>query len=98
MQTIPLADVPSQTLSVTLGGQLCRLRLFTRRASLFLDLEVDDSPIVTGALCLRGVPIVRSAYLGFSGELVFRDTQGLDDPLSPGLGSRFQLVYLEPAA
>lgn len=94
-QIIPIADVPSQTLTVTLGGQSCFLRLFTRRESLFLDLSIDGTEIVTGALCLRGVPIVRAAYLGLAGDLVFRDAQGLDDPLSPGLGSRFQLVYVD---
>lgn len=40
--------------------------------------------------------IVRSAYLGFIGDLAFIDTQGTSDPIYAGLGTRFQLVYLFP--
>ncbi len=97
MQTIPIADVPAQILSVSLGGQSCRLRIVTRRESMFLDLYIDDVLIVAGSICLNLVPIVRSAYLGFVGDLLFQDLQGTSDPLSPGLGSRFQLVYVEAA-
>ena len=97
MQNIPLNDAPSQILSVTLGGQACRLRLFTRDGALYLDLYIADVLTVSGAPCLRGVPVVRAAHLGLAGDLVFRDSQGLTDPSSPGLGSRYQLVYLEAA-
>jgi hypothetical protein len=38
---------------------------------------------------------VRSAYLGFVGDLMFQDLQGTDAPTYDGLGSRFQLVYLD---
>ena len=94
MNTIPLADQPSQIVRATLGGQACRIRVITRQRSLYLDLFVSDEPIVQGALCLNGMPVVRDAYRGFVGDLVFRDTQGSDDPSSPGIGSRFNLVYL----
>jgi hypothetical protein len=40
---------------------------------------------------------VRSAYLGFVGDLCFFDTQGTEDPTSPGLGTRYLFVYLEAA-
>lgn len=95
MQTIPIADLPSQILSITLGGQSCRLRIFQRGTSLFMDVYVNDAIIVLGSLCLNGVRVVRSAYLGFIGDLTFWDQQGVDDPLSPGLGTRFLLAYLE---
>jgi len=97
MQTISIADVPSQTLSVTLGGQSARLRIITRQDSLYLDLYVSDVLLLAGSLCLDRMPIVRDAYLGFVGSLMFRDTQGTLDPSSPGLGSRYQLVYLTSA-
>jgi hypothetical protein len=37
---------------------------------------------------------VRSLWLGFSGDLMFSDTQGSSDPSSPGLGTRYLLFYL----
>lgn len=94
MQTIPIADVPSQTLTATLDGQSCRLRVITRQGALYMDVYVSDVLIVASALCLNYMPIVREVYLGLVGDLVFRDTQGVSDPSSPGLGSRYQLVYL----
>ena len=56
--------------------------------------------IVCGVLCENLNRIVRSLYLGFSGDFVFFDTQGGNDPQDPiytGLGSRFVLVYLTPS-
>ena len=44
-------------------------------------------------LCLNLVGLVRSAYLGFIGQLAFFDTQGTSDPDYSGLGTRYQLVY-----
>jgi len=41
--------------------------------------------------------LVNDVYLGFSGDLEFVDTQGTDDPTFDGLGTRYQLVYLEPS-
>jgi hypothetical protein len=94
MQIVPISDVPSQILSVSLNGQSCRLRIFTRRSSIYMDIFVNDVLLVAGARCRNFVPIARDVYLGFSGELVFRDLQGTTDPASPGLNTRYQLVYL----
>ena len=41
--------------------------------------------------------IVRSAYLGFVGDLAFIDTQGSDDPVYTGLGARWILTYFAPS-
>lgn len=97
MITIPIADIPSQILTVTLGGQQCRLRVFTRQSAVFMDVYVADVLIVAGALCKCGVQIVRDTYLGFIGDLLFIDGQGANDPSSPGLGTRYQLLYASPS-
>jgi len=34
------------------------------------------------------------SYTGFVGQLMFVDTQGFDDPISSGFGTRFQLQWL----
>lgn len=96
MNIIPIGDTPAQILTTTVAGQQCRLRIVTRQAKLWLDLSIGGVSIVAGALCLNGVKLVRDAYLGLSGDLMFVDTQGDSDPVSPGLGTRFQLVYVTP--
>lgn len=97
MQTIPLLDTYAQTFKVTLGGQACQIELQQRSTGLYLSLLINDAPIVTGVACRNLVRMVRSTYLGFIGDLAFLDTQGAEDPASPGLGSRFVLQYLEAA-
>lgn len=93
-QSIPIQPVPAQTVSVTLGSQPCAITIYQKSTGLFLDLAVNDAPIVTGVLCHNLVKIVRDAYLGFTGDLAFLDTQGTDDPTYDGLGGRYLLLYL----
>ena len=95
MQIIPIADTYSQTLTVTLAGLSCRIALYTKSTGLFCDLYVNDTLIIGGVICLDRVKIVRGAYLGFIGDLMFADIQGAAEPSSAGLGSRFMLCYLE---
>lgn len=96
MKRIPLQPVPSQTLSVVLSGQNCQISVYQKSTGIYLDLEVDNSPIVTTVLCHDRVRLVRSAYLGFFGDLAFVDTLGHADPQYENLGSRFVLAYMEP--
>jgi len=95
MKTIPLSAKPSQTLSVLLGGQNCQIRVYQKTTGVYLDLYVNNAAVVTGVIARDRVLIVRQSYLGFVGDLSFFDTQGTDDPTYDGLGSRYQLVYLE---
>lgn len=97
MQLIPIQAVPNQTLQVQLGGQACVVNVYQLAYGLFLDLYVGNSLIVAGVICQNLNRIVRSLYLGFSGDLCFFDEQGAEDPVYTGLGSRFQLVYLSPS-
>lgn len=64
--------------------------------ALYLDLLLNDAPVVLGVLCLQGVLLVRDAYLGFIGDLAFFDLQGTVNPFGDGLGTRFYLAFLEP--
>jgi hypothetical protein len=99
MQIVPLQPVPNQTSQIVLASQNCQLNVYQAPAGIFMDVLVNDEPIVTGVICQNKNRIVRSLYLGFSGDLVFQDLQpdpvlGPQDPSYSGLGSRFQLVYL----
>jgi hypothetical protein len=80
-------------------------------ASLYMDLVSDNEVIFTARIC-RGygaqpdtvAPFMLQgrAYLGFEGDFVWLDTQATAnnpaaDPVYTGLGSRWQLLYLEQA-
>jgi hypothetical protein len=95
MLVVPVQPVPNQTLSILLTNQLCRLTLRTRWFGLFMDVSVNDAPIVQGVICQNWNRIVRSAHLGFIGDFAFWDTQGSNDPAFNGLRSRYLLYYLE---
>lgn len=97
MQTVALQPVPSQILSVVLGGQNCQIAVYQKTQGLFVDLNSNGVDISTGVLAHDVVPLVPTTYLGFVGNLVFTDTQGASDPSYDGLGSRYQLVYLTSA-
>lgn len=93
-QTIPLSAIPSQSFSITLGGQRCKFSIYQKDQGMFLDLAVNGAQILTAMICRDRVELVRYAYLGFAGSLAFVDTQGQNDPYYTGLGSRYKLVYL----
>lgn len=95
MQIVPIIDAPSQTLTITLGGQSCRIELKTRSTGLYCDLYVNDKLIVGSVVCRNLARMVIDSYLGFVGDLMFSDTQGTNDPSSPGLGTRYLLFYIE---
>lgn len=97
MLTLPIADTYAQTFNATLDGQACIISLYQKSTGMFLDLTLAGTTICTGAICQNLNRIVRANYLGFIGDLCFIDTQGSQDPTSPGLGSRYALVYLEAA-
>lgn len=95
MKEIPLQAMPSQRLSVVLAAQNCQIAVYQKSTGMYLDLSVNDAPIITTRLCRDRVRLVRQEYLGFVGDLTFMDTQGRDDPQWAGLGARWKLRYLE---
>ena len=92
-QVIPITSDASQTFTIQLGNQNCQINLYQKTTGLFMDLTVNNNPILIAILCLDRVYLVREAYLGFIGNLFFVDTQGTSDPVYSGLGSRYILVY-----
>ena len=92
-QIVPLIATPSQALAIPLGGQPCQLRVYAKAFGLFVDVYVNDALIVGGVVARNLETIVRSKYLGFSGDLYFVDRAGRDDPRFESLGSRFALIY-----
>ena len=97
MRTIPLIPVASQTLAVALALQPAQINVYQKRFGMFLDLYVNNELIIGGVICQNSIRIIRNAYLGFIGDLVFFDNEGNSDPYYTGLGTRYSLIYLELA-
>lgn len=118
MITVPLADVPAQSLNITLDGQAVTLNLYTLPRSaqwyslgqpntyqqpgqintLFMDVLFGGNPVLTCIQCGNLQRLLEATqYTPFVGDFVFVDTQASADPVSPGLGTRYQLIYLEAA-
>lgn len=96
MMVVPLNATPAQAFKVTLNKQDCELRISQKSTGIFMDVIVNNVLIIGGVLCLDRTLIVRDAYLGYSGDLFFVDTQGATDPVWTGLGSRYLLVSVAP--
>lgn len=97
MLQIPLQSVPSQTLKVVLDDQNFQILIYTKNEGIFVDINVDDTEIVSGIIALNLVPVICRTYMGVRGNLYFVDTQGLSDPVYTGLGTQYQLIYLDEA-
>lgn len=96
MKLIPLKPVPSQTLTALLNGQNCKINVYQKSTGVYLDLFLNKNSIITAVMCRDRTRMVRQSYLGFSGDLIFADIEGNDDPTHLGFNTRFVLVYLEP--
>ncbi len=97
MLLVPTPSVPNQTLQALLGNQSCTLNVYQFAYGLFMDVLVSNQLIIGGVICQNLNKIVRDFYLGFIGDFVWFDTQGTSDPVYTGIGSRYQLIYLEAA-
>jgi hypothetical protein len=96
MIVIPLQNLSNQTVRVTLATQVCDIHVYQRSTGLYLDLAVADAPVINGVIAHDRNRLVRSAYLGFIGDLAFVDTQGASSPDSTNLSERFLLIYFSP--
>lgn len=95
-ELIPIRAAASQQVQVQLGGQAVTINIFQQAYGLYVDVFVGGTAIIQGVIGENLNRIVRSTYLGFSGDLVFWDTQGEEDPVYTGLGARWQLAWIDP--
>jgi hypothetical protein len=75
------------------GGLVVEPPSYAAIKPVFLDLYVNGALVLGGILAVNDVKMVRSRYLGFTGDLAWIDTQGSDDPLVAGLGTRWLLTW-----
>lgn len=93
MNIIPIVSQPAQQLGTILSEQVTTLRVYQKFFGLYIDVLVNDALIIGGVVARDRNRIVRSAYLGFTGDLAFFDTQGSKDPSYEDLGNRWLLAY-----
>jgi hypothetical protein len=96
MLQVPLQAVANQQVQVQLGGQAVSLNIYQTGYALYMDVTSNDVSIVTGVVCEDRNRIVRDLYLGFSGDFIFADQEGTQDPDYTGLASRYVLLWLSP--
>jgi hypothetical protein len=102
MQIIPIQPLQNQTLQVQLAEQAIALNIYQLAYGLFVDVYKDNALVIGGVIAQNLNRIVRDAYLGIIGDFTFIDTQAGPgdpgaDPVYTGLGTRYQLAYLEAA-
>lgn len=96
-QIIPTQPIPNQSLQVQLNNQAIALNIYQQAYGLYVDVYLNNALVIAGVIAENLNRIVRSLYLGLSGDFLFVDTQGSTDPVYTGLGNRYQLLYLEPS-
>jgi hypothetical protein len=97
MLIIPLATFAGQTLVTSPGSQSLGLAIYQKSTGLYVDIANGGAPVLYGVLGRDRVKMVRDAYLGIDGDLMFVDQQGDLDPTYSGLGTRFLLFWLSAA-
>lgn len=97
MIVVPVQALPNQTLQILLDNQPCTLQITQLAYGMFMDVICATMPNggLYGVICQNLNRIVRDSYLGFVGDFVWFDTEGTTDPIYTGLGSQYQLVYLD---
>lgn len=95
MRNIPLAVVPSQSISVQVDQTRYVLRVFPIVGAMAVDIQRNGVTILTGVRALAGEPLIRFPYLE-EGNFIFV-TVGDELPDWRSFGSSQQLVYLTVA-
>lgn len=95
MLLIPLKPVANQTTTTMLNGQVVRVAIREMTTGVYLTAWLDNVIIQSGILCIDRVRMMDSNYDGFVGGFMFQDSQGISNPESSGIGTRWNLFYLE---
>lgn len=95
---IPLIVQPTQTLTITLNSQVCRIDLRTMDTGLFFTIATIASGVTTVLVSLRlCLDRTHLVLRDFVGDIYFYDTQGASDPVYTGFADRYWLIYDDAA-
>lgn len=94
LQTVPLAPIANQTLSLVLNGRTVGITVRTIGGQTYINVTCNSVAICAGQLALDRVLLTpRAAYLGFPElQLFFADLRGTSDPVFSEFGTRYLLL------
>lgn len=93
MLLLPIKPEPNQRFSVVLDNQNCTFELYQRYDRIYASVYIDETPLITGVICLDCTSLMQTSTTAFSGFLCFVDTLGNEPPQWEELGTRWQLVF-----
>lgn len=91
--TVPLKPIPSQSLMITLNGQQCKIKVYSKSGEVFMDLTVNEVVMFTGILCLNGISILPNDSFNFVGDLYFENSTSTENPDYTLFGDTWFLQY-----
>lgn len=92
MIQIPLLAVPSQKFTVSLDGAPCQFWIRQLTTGLYLDLSLNNAPLLLGCLCVNETPLP-IPLSPLSGKIFWSDETGTQNPDYTMLNKRFFLYY-----
>lgn len=94
MQQIYLDDLENQKFKVVLNKQNTTIRIYQRGNYIYMDLTLDSTPLLTGAICYDRTLIIQRT-IDFAGNFMFIDLIGTTNPEHSNLSSRYVFIYIE---
>lgn len=92
MRTIPIAAVPSQSLSIRVDNVRIVLRIKEANGVMIADVERDNTAVISGTRVLAGEPIIPYRYLEEGNFLVLTIDDELPDWREFGISQ--SLIYI----
>ena len=76
MREIALRRTANQSLTVNLGGNRWGLRIKQARSSMFVDVSLNDEPLLLGQRVAVGTPVIPYEHLAQEGNFIFLSENG----------------------
>lgn len=95
MREITLQPVPNQQFTLNLDGNRWTMRVKQARTSMFVDLLLNDEPLLLGQRIAIGTPVIPYEYLAGSGNFIFLSQAGQMADWRE-FGNTQQLLHLSP--
>jgi hypothetical protein len=96
-QVIPAQPLAVQSFACALDGQSAQITLTATAFGLFADVGYNGVAVIAGRLCRDRTDLNPAKYNGLPKGLFFVDQQGTSDPDYTLLGTRYLLLYGDPA-
>lgn len=95
MRVVPIEALPNQELSINIDGNRWTLRIKVGRLCMFVDVYLNDVPVLLGQRIAVGTPVIPYDYLATEGNFILVvDDEQLPDWQQFGI-SQF-LLYAAP--